>query len=228
MTTPTTTRRVLIVLTSHAQLGTTGKATGAYLPEVAHPWVALRAAGLAVDFASPRGGKPPLDGIDERDPAQRALLGDAAAMAALTTSLRLADVDPTRYAAIFLAGGHGTMWDFADQPDLARLVGAIYDRGGAVGAVCHGPAGLLNARRADGTYLVAGKRVSAFTNDEERAVKLEQVVPFLLADALTARGATHVPAGLWQAQVVVDERLVTGQNPASARGVGEALAALLG
>lgn len=223
----TTTRRVLFVLTSHATLGTTGKPTGAYLPEVAHPWTALRAAGVEVDFASPRGGLPPLDGVDRRDPEQQALLADTAAMAALHGSQRLADVDASRYDAIFFAGGHGTMWDFADQPDGARLAAAIYQRGGVVGAVCHGPSALVNVRLADGAYLVAGKRVAAFTNDEERAVKLERVVPFLLADALIARGAVHVPAPTWAAQVVVDGRLVTGQNPASARGVGQAMATLL-
>jgi putative intracellular protease/amidase len=120
------------------------------------------------------------------------------------------------------------MWDFKDDAPLSALAGMVYDAGGVVGAVCHGPAGLVNVKLASGRYLVDGKRVSAFTNDEERAVELDKVVPFLLADALTAHGATHVPAANWAKQVITDERLVTGQNPASAGGVGEAMVALLG
>jgi putative intracellular protease/amidase len=131
------------------------------------------------------------------------------------------------YAAIFYAGGHGTMWDFADHPELARMGGAIYDRGGVVGAVCHGPAGLVNIKLADGTYLVAGKNVAAFTNEEESAVKLEKVVPFSLQDKLVERGAKHQAAPKFDAKVVVDGRLVTGQNPASATGVGEEMVKLL-
>lgn len=220
--------RILIALTSHATLGSTGKATGAYVAEIAHPWAAFTDAGFDVDFVSVRGGQVPLDGVDRKDPVNARLLDDAATMARLHASLAPGDVDPTRYAAIFYAGGHGTMWDFPDQATLAEVAARIYDRGGVVSAVCHGPAALVNVRLGSGAYLVAGKEVAAFTNEEERAVGLAEVVPFLLADRLVERGAIHRPAANWQNQVVVSERLVTGQNPASAASVGAAVVSLLG
>ena len=136
-------------------------------------------------------------------------------------------MDPTPYRAIFFAGGHGTMWDFPRDPDLARLARSIYEAGGVVAAVCHGPAALVNLTLSDGSRLVAGKQVAAFTNDEEKAVGLAEVVPFSLADQLVKAGAEHLPAPNFTAQVVADGRLVTGQNPASARGVAERVVALL-
>lgn len=220
-------RRALIALTSHATLGTTGKPTGAYLAEVSHPYAVLRAAGWEVDFVSVRGGAVPLDGVSRKDPVDAAFLDDAATLARLHASAAPAEVDASRYDAIFYAGGHGTMWDLPKADDLAAIASAIYQRGGVVAAVCHGPAGLLPIRLPDGTPLVRGKEVAAFTNDEEAAVGLTAVVPFLLADALTERGALHRPAPNWARHVVVSERLVTGQNPASAAGVAEAIVALL-
>lgn len=220
-------RRVLFVLTSHAELGATGKSTGAYLPEIAHPYEVLTAAGFEVDFASPKGGRVPLYGLDAKDAASRAFLADGDRMARLHASSSPGQVEGDRYAAVFYAGGHGTMWDFAENPALARVTARIWEAGGVVSAVCHGPAGLLGVRLSDGTPLLAGRRVAGFTNDEERAAGCAEVVPYLLADALAARGATHVPAPNWAANVVVDGRLVTGQNPASATGVGEAVARLL-
>jgi len=217
--------RILIATTSHAQKGDTGEPTGAYLPEIAHPYEVFRRAGFEIELASVRGGAIPLDGLDEADEPSRAFLRDHRDV--LATSLAASDVDPSRYAAVFFAGGHGAMWDLPDDPAFQRVTASIYERGGVVAAVCHGPAALVNVRSSDGRYLVAGHRVSAFTNDEERAVELADVVPFLLADALTARGATHDAAPNWQAKVVVSERLVTGQNPASATGVAEAVVRLL-
>jgi putative intracellular protease/amidase len=219
--------RILFVLTSHNQLGDTGKPTGAYFPEFAHPYAAFVAAGFAIDFVSPKGGAVPLDGVDRKDAISAALLDNAAEMARIHTSHKPAEIDAARYRAIFFAGGHGTMWDFADEPTLAKIAAHIYDAGGVVGAVCHGPAGLVNVRLADGGYLVNGKRVAAFTNEEELAVGLTKVVPFLLADKLTERGAIHVHAANWARNVVVDARLVTGQNPASAAGVAEHMLPLL-
>ncbi|MFO0601552.1 MAG: type 1 glutamine amidotransferase domain-containing protein [Polyangiales bacterium] len=221
------TPRVLIVLTSHDRLGTTGRATGAYLPELSHPHAVFAASGFDVDFASVKGGRVPLDGVDRKDPVNAAFLDDAALVARLHDSLAPAAIDPSRYDAIFYAGGHGTMWDFPDDATLASVAAAIWARGGAVGAVCHGPAALVNVRLSDGEPLVAGREVAAFTNDEERAVGLAEVVPFLLADALTAKGAKHRPAANWQRQVVTSGRLVTGQNPASARGVAEAMVTVI-
>ena len=220
-------KKVLFAVTSHDKKGNTGEATGAYLPEISHPWDVLRAAGYEIDFTSPKGGRPPLDGVDEKDPSQKAFLADALAMKKLDASVKPADVDAAAYGAIFYAGGHGAMWDFPEDQALAKLAAQIYDAGGVVAAVCHGPAGLVNVKLANGSYLVAGKKVAAFTNDEETAVKLEKVVPFLLATALTERGAEHVPAANWAPNVIVSERLVTGQNPASAKGVGERMVELL-
>jgi putative intracellular protease/amidase len=219
--------RILIVLTSHSTLGTTGKPTGAYLSEVAHPWKAFAKAGFAIDFASVKGGQVPLDGVDRKDPVNAELLDDTATMARLHASLAPAAIDPAKYDAMFYAGGHGTMWDFPGEATLAKAAAAIYEHGGVVAAVCHGPAALTEIKLSTGAYLVAGKQVAAFTNDEESAVGLTDVVPFLLADRLIERGATHVPAAKWAANVVVSERLVTGQNPQSAAGVGEAVVALL-
>jgi putative intracellular protease/amidase len=226
--TQTNRKKVLLALTSHDRLGDTGKPTGAYLSEVAHPYDVLTRAGFAVDFVSPRGGKPPLDGLDKPDPVSRAFLADPAIQGRLADSARARDVDPAGYDAIVYAGGHGTMWDFPDDAALAGIASAIYQKGGVVAAVCHGPAGLLNVRNPDGTYLLAGKEVAGFTNSEEKAAGLTEVVPFLLADELTRRGATHRPGADWQENVVVSERLVTGQNPASATGVAEAVVKLLG
>jgi len=219
----TNTKRVLIVVTSHATLGSTGKSTGAYLSEITHVYKPLIAAGYDVDFVSPKGGEVPLDGVDRKDAVNASFLDDAAAMARLHASLRPDQVDPSRYAAIFYAGGHGTMWDLPDNARLAELTAAIYEAGGIAAAVCHGPAGLVNVKLSNGTYLVDGKELAAFTDEEEKAAGLTNVVPFLLASTLTSRGAHHKPAANWAANVVVSDRLITGQNPASARGVGEAI-----
>lgn len=222
-----TSKKVLFVLTSHDRKGT--KPSGYFLSEVTHPHRVLQQAGFAIDFVSPAGGKAPVDpdGFDLKDPINAEFWNDAARRSSVEQTKTPAQVRAEDYAAIFYAGGHGTLWDFPDQRELARLAAQIYERGGVVGAVCHGPAGLVNVKLSNGQYLVAGKDVSAFTNEEERAVELDQVIPFFLADRLVERGARHHPAPLWQPQVVVSERLVTGQNPASATGVGEAMVQLL-
>jgi putative intracellular protease/amidase len=219
--------KILIVLTSHGQLGTTGRATGFYLPEAAHPYHIFTQAGYAVDFVSPQGGEPPIDGVDRSDPLQAAFLDDPAAMAKVRTTLRPDAVDPSAYVAIFYAGGHGVMWDFPNNERLAQLARTIYTADGVVAAVCHGPAGLVNITLEDGQYLVAGKTVATFTNAEEDAVGLTTVVPFLLESALQERGATISKAPNFQAHIAVSERLITGQNPASAIGVAEAVVRVL-
>lgn len=219
--------RIAIIVTSHSQKGNTGETTGAYLGEISHPHEAFVKAGHTVEFISPKGGEVPLDGVDRNDAANARFLDDAALMKRLHASTPSKDADASRYGAVFFAGGHGTMWDFKDDAALSALAGKVYDAGGVVGAVCHGPSGLVNVKLANGAYLVDGKRVAAFTNEEERAAGLEKVVPFMLADALTERGAKHEPAANWVVQVITDERLVTGQNPASASGVGEAMVTLL-
>lgn len=222
-----TTQRVLFVLTSHDTLGNTGKETGFYLPEVTHPYEAFEQAGIEVEFVSPKGGKAPMIGVDLQDPLNKAFLDDSVKLAKVEDTLVPAAIDPTRYDAIFFAGGHGTMWDFPDHQQLAQIATTIYEQGGVVGAVCHGPAALVNLKLSDGTYLIAGKTVAAFTNEEEAAVGLTDVVPFLLSAKLIDRGATHTKADNFQAHVEVSDRLVTGQNPASAKGVGEQIVQLL-
>ena len=219
---------VLFVVTSHGALGHTGRKTGYYLPEVSHPHRVLVNHGCTIDFASPLGGKPPVDpgSTQQMDDISRRFVDTEAWSEALDNSLRPDQVDPHRYRAIFYAGGHGTMWDLPDNERLAEIAASIYRRGGIVAAVCHGPAGLINIRAAD-DYLVNGKTVACFTNEEEAAVALDDVVPFLLEDRLRERGATIIPATAFQPQVVTSARIVTGQNPASAEGVGLAIAKLL-
>jgi putative intracellular protease/amidase len=219
-------KKILIVVTSHNDLGGTGK-TGFYVPEVAHPWHVFKQAGYQIDLVSPQGGEPPQDGVDLEDPIQRAFLGDAEMAGKLASTLRPNEVDPADYAAILYAGGHGTMWDFPDNADLAGLARDIYEANGVVAAVCHGPAALVNITLSDGTYLVDGKQVSVFTDEEEAAVGLTDVVPFLLQSTLEERGAKNMGAPNFQAKVSVDGRLVTGQNPASAAPVAEQIVAVL-
>lgn len=214
---------VLVVMTSHGRKGNTGEPTGFYLGEVAHPLAVFDAAGIAVEFASIQGGEPPVDGLDLEDAINARYWRDPGFREAVRTTRKLDDVDPAQYSAVFFAGGHGAMWDFPQSPSVQSVARALYDGGGVVAAVCHGPAALVNVVLGDGRLLVAGKRVAAFTDSEEQAVQLTQVVPFLLASTLIERGALHQPAADWTVQVVVDGRLVTGQNPQSATGAAEAV-----
>lgn len=223
-----TKKRILFVLTNHDELGDTGRKTGYYLPEAAHPYAVLRDAGHEIEFASPRGGPVPVDpeSRDLDDEANAAFL--EAEEEALEATTAADQVDPSRYDAIYFAGGHGTMWDFPGCEPLARATRRIFEDGGVVSAVCHGPAGLVDVRLSDGGWLVDGREVSCFTDEEERAVDCEDVVPFLLESRLREHGATIRKAEPWQEMVTVDGRLVTGQNPASAEGVGAAVARVLG
>ncbi|MGW5659924.1 type 1 glutamine amidotransferase domain-containing protein [Streptomyces sp. NPDC003758] len=211
--------KVLFALTSHGRLGDTGRTTGFYVPEVAHPAEVFRAAGWDIAFVSVAGGQPPRDGIKPDDTVTARFLADnEAALAATPTA---AELDAADYDAVYFAGGHGTMWDFPDATALARLAAAVYERGGVVAAVCHGPAALVNLTLTDGSHLVAGKQVSSFTDEEEAAVGLSDVVPFALETALTERGAKFTKAANFTEHAVADTRLVTGQNPASAAKVAE-------
>lgn len=214
-------KRVLFVVTSHDKKGSTGQPTGYYLAEVAHPWHVLHTAGYDIDFVSPKGGKAPVDGFNLEDPINKMFWDNKIYRAKIENTMKPSEVDVTKYSAIFYAGGHGTMWDFADNTELAEIARKIYEANGIVSAVCHGPAGLINIKLSNGKYLVDGKKINAFTNEEETAVKLENVVPFLLETKLKDRGAVFEKSGLWQKHVTVDSRVVTGQNPASAQGVGE-------
>jgi putative intracellular protease/amidase len=219
--------KILIVLTSHNSLGNTGKETGFYLPEVSHPEAVFTDAGFVVDYVSPKGGKAPMIGIDLQDSVNKAFLDNPDKVKQVENTLTPKQVRPSEYSAIFYAGGHGTMWDFPNNQELADIAKAIYESGGVVGAVCHGPAGLVNIKLSGGEYLVTGKTVSCFTNEEETAVELTDIVPFSLEDKLTKLGAVVEKAPNFEAKVIASQRLVTGQNPASSMGVAQEIVKLL-
>ena len=215
--------KVLLAVSSHDVLGDTGGRTGYSVSEAAHPYNVFVSAGHEVEFVSVRGGEPPavvFDG-EENDPQIVGFLADETVRALLAATRPASRVRSADYAAIFYVGGHGAMFDFPQSPDLARLAVEIYERGGVVSAVCHGPAGLVDLRLSDGSYLVDGRRVASFTNEEEGSLGLVDVMPFLLEDRLKERGALHTKAPNYVAHTEHDDRLVTGQNPASAARVAE-------
>lgn len=223
--------KILIVLTSHDQLGNTGKKTGFWLEEFAAPYYILKDAGAAITLASPKGGQPPLDpksdlpeNLTELTKRFRA---DKAAQMELANTKKLVDVSAADFDAVFYPGGHGPMWDMPDNKASIALIEAFVKAGKPVGAVCHAPAALVNVRGKDGEYLVKSKRVTGFTNTEEEAVGLSKVVPFLLEDRLKERGGIYSKGGDWSPYVQVDGKLVTGQNPASSGPAAEALLTLL-
>lgn len=220
-------KKILFVVTSHDKKGNTGEPTGYYLGEVSHPWEVLHNAGYEIDFVSPQGGKAPVDGFNLDDTVNYKFWNDSTYRYKVEHTLQPSQVNPADYTAIFYAGGHGAMWDFADNTALAKIAQTIYENNGIVSAVCHGPAGLVNIKLSNGKYLVGGKKINAFTNEEEEAVKLDKVVPFALESKLIEHGAKFEKSGLWQTHVVTDNRVVTGQNPQSAKAVGEAVLALL-
>ncbi len=219
---------LLIVVTNHDQIGDTGTPTGYFLSEVAHPWHVFTEAGYEVEFASPEGGFAPMDpkSFDLNDPVNKAFWHDLDAVQGVVSTQALGDLDPSHFAAIFFAGGHGTMWDFPDALSVREAIARHYASGGVVGAVCHGPAALVGVE-IDGVPLVKGKIVTGFTNEEEDAVQLTDAMPFLLETRLRELGAEFVEAPNFEKKVAVSGRLVTGQNPASATGTAEAMVELL-
>ena len=222
------TKRVLILLTSHGKLGDTGKDTGFHWVEMTTPYWLLRDAGYEIDFASPQGGEPPADpgSAEEKDrPASvQRFMDDESAMQSLKTTRRVVEVNAEDYAAVYLPGGHGTMWDLAQTREVGGVIARAYENGAVIGAICHGPAGLVGATLPNGEPLVRGKRVNSFTDAEERKAELDDVVPYLLESRLRSLGAkfegNDEPFG---AYTVRDGRLVTGQNPASAEPLGKLL-----
>jgi len=220
---------VLLVLTNHGQLGDTGEKTGFYLGEAAHPWHVFREAGFRVTLASPAGGPAPLDPRSEKldDPVNREFFDRFVEDGAVPGTVALAEVDPGDYDAIFFAGGHGTMWDFPVNPHVARVGDTIYAEGGVVGAVCHGPAALLQLTTPEGEPLVAGRQITSFTNAEESAVELTDAMPFLLETRLREQGATFHGGDNFAETVSRDGRVVTGQNPASAAKAAEEIVTLV-
>ncbi|WP_084274498.1 type 1 glutamine amidotransferase domain-containing protein [Crocinitomix catalasitica] len=215
-------KKILFVVTSHNEKGNTGEKTGYYLGEVSHPWNVLHAAGYEIDFVSPQGGKAPVDAFDMNDSINKKFWDNDIYRNKIEHTKKPNEVNPAEYVAIHYAGGHGAMWDFAENTEIASIAAKIYENNGIVSAVCHGPAGLVNIKLSDGSYLVDGKKVNAFTNEEEVKVNLEDVVPFLLEDKLAERGAIFEKSAPFTQHVVTDQRLITGQNPQSAHSVGEA------
>jgi putative intracellular protease/amidase len=219
--------KVLIVLTSHDQLGNTGEKTGFWLEELAAPYYVLKDAGVEVTLASVKGGQPPLDPKSNdpsfQTPATRRFDADAEAKAALSSTQKLSDVSADGYDAVFYPGGHGPMWDLAEDANSRALIESTLGSGKPVALVCHAPGVLRHVKAKDGSPLVKGKNVTGFTNSEEAAVGLTEVVPFLVEDMLKANGANFSKVAYWQPYVVTDGLLITGQNPASSDPVAHAL-----
>ena len=209
--------KILIVLTSHDQLGDTGKKTGFWLEEFAAPYYVLKDAGAAITLASPKGGQPPLDPKSDLPENltefTKRFRSDKVAQADLAKTKKLADVSAKDFDAVFYPGGHGPMWNMPDNATSIALIEAFVKANKPVAAVCHAPAAFVNVRGKDGEYLVKGKRVTGFTNAEEQAVGLSAVVPFRLEDRLKERGAVYSNGVNWTPDVQVDGKLMSGQNP---------------
>ena len=211
--------KVLMVLTSHDKLGNTDKKTGFWLEEFAAPYYVFKDAGAELTLASPLGGQPPLDPKSDEPGAQTAATqrfkADAEAVEALGATTKLSEIRAKDFDAVFFPGGHGPLWDLANDPHSIRLVENFFSSGKPVAAVCHAPCVFHGVHLENGNALVKGKHVTGFSNTEEAAAKLTRVVPFLVEDSLRKAGAIYSKAHDWQPNVVVDGNLVTGQNPAS-------------
>lgn len=218
-------KHVLFVVTNAGQIGPHSRSTGFFFPEIAHPFEVLDKAGIAVEYASLQGGLTPHDGFDGADPAQAEFL-DSAAYRRLVRSRKLSEVDVLDYDAVFFPGGLGPMVDITGNPDVQAVVRRAWDADKIVAAVCHGPSALLGVTLEDGTPLVRGRKLTGFSTAEEDGYAREDV-PFDLEGALREEGALFESAAPWQPKLVVDGRLITGQNPASGALVGEAIVAAL-
>ena len=227
--------KILIVLTSHSQLGNTDKETGFWLPELTLPYYKFKEAGYAVDVASIKGGIAPLDQkifqYKDEEKSNQMFLKNAELMSKVFKTLALSKIDPKKYKAILYAGGSGTMWDFPNNEDVKRITSEIYENNGIVSAVCHGPSALVNVKLSNGKYLISGKKITSFTNEEEedlnfkdrkgKVIEMKNILPFLLQDKLIERGANYASGKAWKENVIVDGRLITGQNSESASKVAE-------
>lgn len=223
--------KVLMVLTSHDQLGNTEEKTGFWLEEFAAPYYTLKDAGVDIVLASPEGGRPPVDPKSElpefQTEATKRFDTDSAAHVQLMRTQILADISADDFDGIFYPGGHGPMWDMPDNATSIALIESFVRAGKAVGAVCHAPVVLINVREKNGEYFIKGKHVTGFSNSEEDAVGLTKVLPFLLEDMLKKRGGIYEKGVDWASHVVVDKKLVTGQNPASSVAVATEMLKLL-
>ena len=223
--------KILMVLTSHDELGTTGRKTGFWLEEFASPYYVFKDAGAEIVLASPLGGQPPLDPKSADQDFQTAATirfsADHAAQAALATTLKLSEIIPADYDALFYPGGHGPLWDLAEDSKSLAIIESMSAQGKPVAAVCHGPGVLRHAKAPDGSPLVSGRAVTGFSNSEEAAVGLTEVVPFLVEDELRKNGGKYSKGADWQSYTVSDGNLITGQNPASTEAVAQAVVAQL-
>lgn len=226
-------KKVLIVVTNHGTLGTTDQANGTYAPELTHVVDVLNNAGVEYDIASIKGGKAPLYGTDiENDSVNGAILNDESFQNSINNTIPVSQLTSVQltsrdYAAIFYPGGFGLLTDLAENQDFAQIAAAIYENNGAIAAVCHGPAGLLPITLSNGDSLLANKSVTGFTREKEIDFGTINDIPFLLEESLSRSASLYSKKQPWQEFVIVDERLITGQNPASAHAVGTALVALL-
>jgi putative intracellular protease/amidase len=222
--------KILMVLTSHDQLGNTGRKTGLWLEEFAAPYFVFRDAGVQLTLASPNGGQPPIDPKSDQPENQTDAMArfkqDKNAQSDLAHTSKLADMKSADFDTVFYVGGHGPMWDLAESADSISLIESFYNSGKPIALVCHSP-GVLRHVTYKGEPLVKGKRVTGFTNGEEAAVQLTNVVPFLVEDELLRLGATFEKLANWQPFSVVDGRLITGQNPASSTSAAQNLLGLL-
>jgi putative intracellular protease/amidase len=224
--------KILMVITSHDRYGDTGKKTGLWLEEFAAPYYVFKQAAAELTLASPKGGEPPIDPRSEEPSAQtaatRRFKEDKEARAAFANTAKLSTMNAADYDAVFYPGGHGPLWDLAEDRHSIALIETMYAAGKVVGAVCHGPAAFRHTKAPGGAKLVKDKSVTGFSNTEEASVGGTLIVPFLVEDMLKANGGRYSKAGDWQAHVCVDGNLITGQNPASAEGTARAVLDQLG
>jgi len=224
---PNTQMKILMVLTSHDKLGNTGKKTGFWLEEYAAPYYVFKDAGAMITVVSPLGGQPPLDPKSDdaasQTDATRRFKADRAAQAVLASTLKLREVSAVDFDAVFYPGGHGPLWDLAEDASSIALIETMLAAGKPVVAVCHAPGVLRSVKTANGNPVVQGKKVTGFTNTEEQAVGLVEVVPFLVEDMLKKNGGHYSKAGDWAPYIVTDGLLITGQNPASSEPAAKAL-----
>jgi putative intracellular protease/amidase len=223
--------KILMVLTSHSELGSTGNKTGFWLEEFAAPYYVFKDSGAEITLASPKGGQPPLDPKSaERDfqtAATERFNADSEAQTALAHTAKLSEISAAGYDAVFYPGGHGPLWDLAEDKNSIALIESMYSQGKPVAAVCHAPAVLRHAKAPNGAPLVQGKSVTGFSNSEERAVGLTDVVPFLLEDELRKNGGNYSKSADWQSHSVHDGNLITGQNPASSEAAAKEVLELI-
>lgn len=223
--------KILIILTSHSELGNTGNKTGFWIEEFATPYYALKEAGADITIASPKGGQPPIDPKSDepssQTPATIRFKADTALLEIMAHTQKLSDISADDFDAVFYPGGHGPLWDLTSDMASIKLIEAFWKSKKPVAAVCHAPSVLLNVKEGNGDFLIKGKRVTGFTNSEEAAVQLTDVVPFLLEDELKKKGGLYSKKDDWASYVVKDGLLITGQNPASSQAVAHELLQLL-